>query len=385
VHTTSLAALLALSVSASAQQLIALDSNRTLYELDPATAAPTQIGVVTSNAGTAGGLAYDDTTGTLFLTSSSLDSVYSVDLTTAVATLIGGYGSALFVMHGLEFDSSTNTLYGLSSHDNGLYVVDPTTGVATLVGTTGLTSFTNLGYDSNADVLYATNSSTDSFYSIDRSTGAATLIGPLVGPTNPHGLAYDAATSTMYLVCSNTDSLYTVDLTTGLTTLIGALGSGNYLGLAFVPGAPTSPTNFCTAGLSTNGCVPSISADNQPSASMAASCVLTVSNVEGQKVGLVFYGIDNTSYSAAPWGAGTSFLCIKSPTQRMPAQNSGGTAGQCSGVLTNDWYAFLALSPGALGSPFSVGDKIYAQAWYRDPPASKTTNLSDALELTYAP
>ena len=41
--------------------------------------------------------------------------------------------------------------------------------------------------------------------------------------------------------------------------------------------------------------------------------------------------------------------------------------------------------PGALGTPFGLGNKIYAQAWYRDPPATKTTNLSDALELTYAP
>jgi len=41
--------------------------------------------------------------------------------------------------------------------------------------------------------------------------------------------------------------------------------------------------------------------------------------------------------------------------------------------------------PGSLGTPFSAGDKVYAQAWYRDPPASKTTNLSDAVELTMLP
>ncbi len=382
---TTILAIFAFALPVSAQQIIALDSNRTLYEVDPVTAVRTQIGIVSTNAGTAGGLAYDAASGTMFLTSTSNDSVYTVDLTTGVATLVGFYGSSAFVMHGLEFDSSTNTLYGLSSHDNGLYVVDQTTGLATLVGTTGLTSFTNLGYDSNADVLYATNSSTDSFYSIDRASGAATLIGPLVGPTNPHGLAYDASSSTMYLVCSSTDSLYTVDLTTGLTTLIGALGSGNYLGLAFVPGSSSPPTNYCTAGLSSNGCTPSITADNQPSASMAASCVLTVNDLEGQKLGLLFYGVNNSGFSPLPWGASSSFMCVKSPTQRMPTQNSGGTAGLCDGVMNNDWYAFLAASPGALGTPFSVGDKVYAQAWYRDPPTPKTTNLSNALELTYAP
>lgn len=385
MNTARLAACLFLALPASAQQLIALDSNRTFYELDPTTAARTQIGVVSSNVGTAAGLAYDQATSTMYLTSSSNDSVYTVDLSTGNATLIGPYGGSQFVMHGIEFDSSTNTLYGLSSHDNGLYVIDQTTGLATLVGTTGLTSFTNLGYDSNADVLYATNSSTDSFYSIDRATGLATLIGPLVGPTNPHGLAYDAGSSTMYLVCSNTDSLYTIDLATGVTSLIGALGSGNYLGLAFVPSTSVPPVNFCTAGVSTNGCVPTISASSAPSASLASSCVLSVNNVEGQKVGLLFYGVDNSGFTPLAWGAGSSFLCIKSPTQRMTTQNSGGTSGLCDGSLTNDWDAFLAANPGGLGAPFAVGDKLYAQAWYRDPPASKTTNLSDALELTYAP
>jgi len=381
----TLAALVLVASPAAAQQLIALDSNRTLYEVDPSTAARTQIGVVSSNAGTAGGLAYDESTGTMYLTSTSNDSVFTVDLTTGTATLIGAYGNSAIVMHGIEFDSSTNTLYGLSSHDNGLYVIDQATGLASLIGTTGLTSFTNLGYDSNADVLYATNSSTDSFYSIDRATGAATLIGPLVGPTNPHGLAYDAANSTMYLVCSNTDSLYTIDLTTGLANLIGLLGSGNYLGLAFVPGANSGPLNYCTAGVSTNGCVPSITADNSPSVSFANSCVISVSNVEGQKAGLLFYGVDNTGFTPLAWGAGSSFLCVKSPTQRLPSQASGGTSGMCDGALSNDWNLFSAANPNGLGAPFSVGGKFYVQAWYRDPPASKTTNLSDALELTYAP
>jgi hypothetical protein len=41
--------------------------------------------------------------------------------------------------------------------------------------------------------------------------------------------------------------------------------------------------------------------------------------------------------------------------------------------------------PGALGNPRSVGAKAHVQGWFRDPPAPKTTNLSDAVELTYAP
>jgi hypothetical protein len=42
-------------------------------------------------------------------------------------------------------------------------------------------------------------------------------------------------------------------------------------------------------------------------------------------------------------------------------------------------------NPSALGQPWMAGDKAYLQAWYRDPAAVKTTNLSGGLELTYQP
>src|SRR6185503_6877374 len=86
---------------------------------------------------------------------------------------------------------------------------------------------------------------------------------------------------------------------------------------------------YCTAGTSTNGCVPSIGATGTPSASASSGFVITVANVEGQKQGLLFYGINGRN--AVAWGGGSSFLCVKSPTQRMGPQNSGGTAGQCDG------------------------------------------------------
>jgi hypothetical protein len=69
----------------------------------------------------------------------------------------------------------------------------------------------------------------------------------------------------------------------------------------------------------------------------------------------------------------------------MPPQSSGGTAGQCNGSLAQDWNAYQSANPGSLGHPFSSGQKFFAQAWYRDPPAPKTTNLSDAVELTMVP
>jgi hypothetical protein len=145
------------------------------------------------------------------------------------------------------------------------------------------------------------------------------------------------------------------------------------------------PTVYCTAGTSTNGCVPAISASAQPSASLATPCTISVANVEGQKQGLVFYGLDQTGFTPAQWGAGSSFLCVKSPTQRTTPGATGGTLNGCDGALSVDWNAFQLANPTALGNPFAAGAKVYAQGWYRDPPASKTTNLSDAIELTCTP
>jgi hypothetical protein len=147
---------------------------------------------------------------------------------------------------------------------------------------------------------------------------------------------------------------------------------------------PITTVVYCTAGTSTNGCVPSISALGTPSLAASSGFTVSVGSVEGQKQGLIFYGISGRS--AAAWGVGgTSFLCVKSPTQRTPTQASGGTAGACDGTLAVDWLSFISSNPGALGNPFSVGQVVNAQGWFRDPPAVKTTNLSAGLEFTVLP
>ncbi len=145
------------------------------------------------------------------------------------------------------------------------------------------------------------------------------------------------------------------------------------------------PVAYCTAGTSTNGCVPAMSATAQPNLANNAGCVISCANVEGQKLGLIFYGVDNTGFTPNPWGSGVSFLCVKAPTQRTGSSNSGGSFGGCDGALSVDWDAFQIARPNSLGNPFSAGDSIFVQTWYRDPPSAKTTNLSDALELTMQP
>lgn len=246
------AGLALLAASASADRLIAVDSSRALYELDMLTGAKTQIGTVTSNAGTTGGLAYDRVNDIVYLTSTSLDSLFTLDLATGTATLIGHYGDSAVVMHGLEYDDSTGKLYGMSSHNTGtFYEINKFTGLATQIGpVTGTLSFQNLGYNSDTDVMYLTTGGrsggiTDALHIIDRTTGLVTDIGPLLGPTNPNGLAYNWNTGTMYLIDNSTDFLYTINLATGAATAVGSTGTGNLLGLAYIP----EPATFAILGL----------------------------------------------------------------------------------------------------------------------------------------
>jgi hypothetical protein len=155
--------------------------------------------------------------------------------------------------------------------------------------------------------------------------------------------------------------------------------------LAFNDAGPAI-SSYCTSGTTTSGCVPAISGTGTPSASATGGFTIQVATVEGQKSGMLFYGIDNASWSPVPWAlSSTSFLCVKAPTQRTLTRSTGGTVGQCDGALALDWNAFVSATPGALGTPFTGGETVYAQGWFRDPPAPKTTNLSNGLLFTVAP
>jgi DNA-binding beta-propeller fold protein YncE len=235
---------LAASLVHAQGRMIAVDSSRALFEVDIVTGVKTPIGTVSANAGTTAGLAYDPSAGVVYLASSSTDSLYTLDINTGSATLIGAFSDSGIVMHGLEFDSSTNTLFGASGGGTtagNLYTLNPVTGLETLVGNSGLTSFTNLVHDSLNNVMYATNSGTDSFYTINRATGAATLIGPLAISSNPNGLAYNSDNDTIYLVDNTTDNFYSINRATGTAQLIGAMGTGNLLGLVYIPAAIPEP------------------------------------------------------------------------------------------------------------------------------------------------
>jgi hypothetical protein len=150
-------------------------------------------------------------------------------------------------------------------------------------------------------------------------------------------------------------------------------------------GCNGTPVTYCTPGTtsaSTGSCVATIGlASGIPSASNAGPAIVTSSNLPDNKSGLIFLG---ATQAAAAWGPNGHFLCIAAPTQRTAAQNSGGTPGNCDGVISIDLNSVLATS-GFLGNPATAGTVVLNQCWFRDPGSSKTTAMSNGLSVTLCP
>jgi hypothetical protein len=96
---------------------------------------------------------------------------------------------------------------------------------------------------------------------------------------------------------------------------------------------------------------------------------VVVTNVNSFKSGLIFFGYG--AANNAPFQGGT--LCMTTPVQRTPLQDSGGTG-------INDCSGSLSLRINAPGDPrFDEGDLVRFQGWFRDPASLSTTGLSDAI------
>lgn len=165
-----------------------------------------------------------------------------------------------------------------------------------------------------------------------------------------------------------------------------AVGYASFNGLQLVYAPPHDvPLVYCTSGTSTNGCVPTLSATGNPSLTSPQACLLRTDSVAGQCNGMFLYGLVSDPVGLPLCSGGASRMCVKAPLQRTPNQPSGGTLGSCDGAFVLDWGAWEAAHPAALGRPWVLGEKLYVQCWYRDPLACKSSQLSEALELTYLP
>jgi photosystem II stability/assembly factor-like uncharacterized protein len=140
---------------------------------------------------------------------------------------------------------------------------------------------------------------------------------------------------------------------------------------------PTPPiANYCTTKVSSGLCIPAMGWSGSPSATSPAVFDVGASQILPNKSGLLFYGYQPHN---GLFQGGT--LCVKSPTQRTPLQNSGGSAN-CSGTYS---YDFNARIQSGADPNLSVGAIVYSQYWYRDPLDSYTTGLTDGLLFTIGP
>ncbi len=168
-----------------------------------------------------------------------------------------------------------------------------------------------------------------------------------------------------------------------VTTLVGC---GSVNGFQIQPAMGCGPvTAYCTAGTSAAGCVPMLGGNGTPSASAQSGFTLVAAQVEGNKDGLFFWGINGRQ--ANPWGNGTSYQCVVPPVWRGGLLKGSGTAGSCDGTFSQDLNAlWCSACPKPAKNP-GPGTVTQAQLWYRDPQSTsnQTTSLSGAVEFVVCP
>jgi uncharacterized membrane protein len=175
-----------------------------------------------------------------------------------------------------------------------------------------------------------------------------------------------------------------IDVSADGRTIVGSALNPQGCNQAFLVRLFEGVTSYCTSATSSAGCVATLVEEGAPSASANSGFNLRLVSADAQRQGLIFYGVSGRT--ALPWASGSSStMCVKSPTQRMTLSNTAGALGTCNGSFATDWLAYLASSSSALAAPATPGQLVQAQAWYRDPPAPKSTNLSNALEFTVLP
>lgn len=349
----------------------------TLYRVNAATGATSAIGIITNIEPSDLAMSSD---GTLYACES--DQLYLVSTTTAQSTHVGPINTFSPIV-GLDF--STNGLLYAICYNGNVLQVDPQTGGAIQLFVLPINFSGDMAF-ANASVMYAsfTGPNGDNLARIDVGIIGYTDLGPIAAGQAFWGLDFDGAGNLIAMGVGG--DVYTIPNYTvsGAGVFVTNCGQGA-LGLASADGGCPSIGAYCTAGVTGNGCTAMMTASGTPSASATSGFSITMFGAEPQKQGILFYGINNSGFTPTAWGAGSSFLCIKAPIQRMGVLNTNGTLGLCDGTISVDWNAYVASTPGALGAPFSAGQNVFAQGWFRDPPSLKTTSLSNGLRFTLCP
>ena len=161
--------------------------------------------------------------------------------------------------------------------------------------------------------------------------------------------------------------------------LVGAPKSSDGGRVEVIAACPMPDVFYCTAKVTSIGCQPRILTDGSSSSSASAPHWIRAVDVISQKVGLLFYGFEQVDL---PLLGGT--VCAGIPFVRTPGQSSGGNplGNDCSGAYALDFNAWLQSGADPMAEP---GRQVFAQYWFRDPPASFGSGLSNAVRFTICP
>ena len=139
-------------------------------------------------------------------------------------------------------------------------------------------------------------------------------------------------------------------------------------------------TSFCGGEPSQHGCIPAFDWIGTPSSSTSSGFEVVLHKLPGGRMATFFYGLDAVP---TPWAIGGSRgLCLDGPIQRVGVTSTSGHRGRCDGELRVDLQSWMASHPLALGTPFSPGQTLWLQGWYRDEAPLSAPRLSEALRFT---
>ncbi len=200
-------------------------------------------------------MAFDRTTRTFYLISSTGPVLYAMRESDYTITTIGTISGASR-LHGAAFDPSTGRLFAIDETTGQLYEVDTTTAQATPIGDPHGGLIGALAFHEQIGALYGIDDVSDTSDSrlvlIDTGTGFRATIGSLGrGIRDVDGLSWRKSDGRLYAFNDANDRLYTVDTATGQATFVSGVDRATF-GPSFGMAAGSDP-NGCAADIDGNG------------------------------------------------------------------------------------------------------------------------------------
>jgi hypothetical protein len=199
-------------------------------QLDPETFQYTNIGMLGFDYAF-GDCAWSTGNNTLYMVSSTTQTLYRVTTTTGVANLVGTHGIAQ--LRALAYHPPSGRLYAIGGGKQLFYIL-PSNGAATYVGTTGI-ALDGLAWDSkrNRMVGLESNINGGTLYTIDLAKGTATQLAP-AGPINNAGLTYDSVAD-RYWAVDNDGHLFDYNPNANMTRTTRGTLNGEQTCITFRP------------------------------------------------------------------------------------------------------------------------------------------------------